>query len=114
MPTAVTPSGVSWEVRRTSRAWRVRRRVGFDLDPLGLLFGLLGLILLPFELAAAALAGIGRPTTIEASTDGPPARRLRWRVRGRAASAEKVEEIVRRLSAGEDVSADADERQVGP
>ena len=114
MPRVDTPSGASWEVRRTALRWRPRRRIGFDLDPIGILLGLAGLVLLPFEYLAAAVAGIGRASTIEASTEGPPPRRLRWRVRGRAASTEKVDEIVRRLTAGEDVSADADERQVGP
>ena len=119
MPSAATPSGTAWEVRRSALAWRVRRRVGFELDPVGLVLGVLGLILLPLEFLAASLAGafacvIGRPGTVEAVTKGPPPRRLRWRVRGRSASAAKVEEVVRRLEAGDDPSADADERQVGP
>ena len=118
MPRAVTPSGVEWEVRRSGLPWRPRRRVGFDIDPIGLLLGLFGLILLPLEYLVAALAGAGaratgRPWTIEARTAAPP-RRLRWRVRGRAASAEKLDEVVRRIEAGEDLSADADERQAGP
>lgn len=119
MPRAVAPSGTAWEVRRSGLPWRPRRRIGFDLDPIGLALGLLGLILLPFEYLVAALSGAvgratGRPWTIEAATDGPPPRRLRWRVRGRADSAAKLEDVVRRLEAGEDLSADADERQVGP
>jgi hypothetical protein len=106
-------------VRRSGLPWRPRRRAGFDLDGFGLLAGLGALLLLPLECLAAALVGAGaratgRPWTIEASTAGPPPRRLRWRVRGRTASAEKLDDVARRIEAGEDLSGDADERQVGP
>jgi hypothetical protein len=69
-----------------------------------LLFLSLAFLVLEAIVLAAAAFLLGRPWTIEAETEGPPSRRLVWRVRGWHASRRAVEEVAAQLRGGLAVS----------
>jgi hypothetical protein len=108
------PDGVTWTVATTRLRWRPRRRRIGDLDAIGIVLAVLSIPLLALEWAVAGVIAALRPaTTVTASAEGPPSRTLRWHLPSARAAREKVADVARRIEAGEDVSADADERHVG-
>ena len=117
----VAPDGTTWTVRRIAAPWRLRHRVGFAPDPVGILLWLLAWPLLLVE-AALWLTGLvilrlrharGLPWVIEARTAGPPRRVLRWSVVGGASSLARATEIAAGIAQGQDVAFTASDRMVG-
>ena len=117
---AVAPDGTTWTVRRIEAPWRLRHRVEFAPDIVGILLWLLAWLVLLVE-AVLWLAGLGilrlrhargLPWTIEARTAGPPGRLLRWSVAGSASSIARTNEIAASIAQGQDVASTASERVV--
>jgi hypothetical protein len=120
------PDGREWAIRRRwlrRPKWRdfdawsnAPYEQAFVIDELpGLLIALVGLLLLGLVIAfllplivfvveavllAAAAYILGRTWVIEAETNGPPAERRAWHVRGWRRSRRAVDEVVRELRAG--------------
>ena len=108
------PDGTIWDVDASRLRWRPRRRRIGDVDPAGVVFAILSLPLLALEWIVAGSLGALRPRTVVVATSpGPPSRRLVWRTSSRDDATTKSVEVARRLSAGEDLAHDADEREVG-
>ena len=110
----VQPDGTVWEVDTSRLPWRPRRvRLG-GFDFIGALLTTISFPLLAVEWLAAGALGAVRPRkVVVATSNGPPARRLLWHMDSRAATTAKGAEVAQRLSAGEDLAPDADEREVG-
>jgi hypothetical protein len=105
---------MTWTVASTRLRWRPQRRRIGDLDAVGIALAVLSIPLLALEWAAAGLIAALRPaTTVTAVAEGSPTRTLRWHLSTAREAREKVAEVAGRSEAGEDVSSDADERQVG-
>ncbi|MFA4928693.1 MAG: hypothetical protein WC558_09250 [Patulibacter sp.] len=117
----VAPDGTAWTVRRVRAPWRLRHRVEFAPDIVGILLWVLGFAVLLVEavlwLGALAIQRLrharGLPWVIEAHTAGPPDRVLRWSAVGSATSAARATEIAAALAQGQDVASTASKRLVG-
>jgi len=108
------PNGTVWDVDASRLPWRPRRRRIGDLDPVGVVLFFLSLPLIVVEWVVANVVAAVRPRTVViATTEGPPTRRLTWKEGSRDAAVAKAREVVRRLRAGEELSEDADDREVG-
>lgn len=115
------PDGREWEVRRRTLLWRPRRRIGIELDPVGILLGVIAVPLLALEwvlaglmtaVTAAVKLALRRPWHIDAVLAGPPTRRLTWNVEGWRAAGQKAEELRAEIAAGQDPSRHADHREI--
>lgn len=116
-----TPDGQQWRVQTRALLWRPRRRVRFELDPIGVLLGVVGVPLLALEwvvaatlslLAAGVRTALRRPWRVEATAGGPTTKRLTWEVRGWRAARQKADELRAEIAAGQDPSRHADRRQI--
>ncbi len=115
------PDGAAWTVSRVEAPWHLRHRVSLEPDLVGVLLWLAAWPLLLGEsllwLAGWAVLRIrhrlGLPWIIEARTEGPPDRLLRWSALGSSASRDRVREIATDLAQGRDIAATASTRAVG-
>ena len=115
------PDGREWRVSRRMLLWRPRRRIGFDLDAVGILLGVIAVPLLALEwVLALVLTGgtaavkllLRRPWRVDAVLEGPTTRRLAWNVAGWGAAGRLAEEVRAEIAAGQDPSRHADERAI--
>ena len=115
------PDGREWEVRRRTLLWRPRRRIGFDLDPVGILLAVIALPLLALEwvlaglltaVTAAVRLALRRPWRVDAVLAGQTTRRLTWNVEGWRAAGQKAEQVRAEIAAGQDPSRHADQREI--